>query len=158
MKDQNESCVCTFCGHSKIYSNTDSIRQTLTDTISRLIQNDNVNCFLVGNYGHFDRMAASVCLEMKNYYPRISACLVVPYYRPFLDDLEKNWDKRFDSVIVPELEHIPHPYRIIKANEYMVDASQYVVSYVFATTGGAYKTLKYAQKRQKNVINLYEKH
>lgn len=157
MKDYSEGGVCTFCGHSKIYSNTESIRQALTDTISRLIKNNNVDCFLIGNYGNFDRMAASVCLEMKNSYPEISVYLVVPYYRPFLDDLEKNWYTRFDSVIVPELEHIPHPYRIIKANEYMVDASQYVVSYVFATTGGAYKTLKYAKRRQKKVINLYKK-
>ena len=42
---------------------------------------------------------------------------------------------------------------ILKRNFWMVDKSEYVISYVYREFGGAYKTLKYAQKTGKNIIS-----
>lgn len=112
-----------------------------------------VDCFSIDNYGDFDNIVASVCLMLKRKYPQISVNLVLPYYRPHLDEYDKERYARFDSVITPELEETPHRYRIIKANEYMVDQADAMIAYV-KYDGGAAKTLAYAKRHKKQIINL----
>ena len=121
--------------------------------MSGLIQ-DGYDCFLVGNYGQFDRLAASVCLILKREYPSIGVNLVVPYYQPQLDSYEKEYHARFDDVIVPALESTPYQYRIVRANEYMVDRADTIVAYVNASIGGAAKTLAYAERKKKRIIHV----
>ncbi len=146
--------LCTFCGHSKIYNSADAIKNQLIETVWRLIEVEHFNYFLIGNYGAFDRMAATVCLEAKRKYPDIAVSLVLPYYRPHIDEYDKAWYQRFDSVITPELEKTPHQYRIIKANQYMVDSADVVIAYVTSQIGGAAKTLEYAHRKKKRIIRL----
>ena len=145
--------VCTFCGHSKIYSPYEDIKAATQQIVSGLIQ-DGYDCFLVGNYGPFDRLAASVCLILKREYPSIGVNLVVPYYQPQLDSYEKEYHARFDDVIVPALESTPYQYRIVRANEYMVDRADTIVAYVNASIGGAAKTLAYAERKKKRIIHV----
>ena len=150
--------TCTFCGHSRIYVDADKVKAQLKDTVQRLIAVEHFNCFLVGNYGDFDHMAASVCLDAKKQYPHIVVDLVIPYYRPQIDEYDKVRYGRFDNVIFPELEGTPYQYRIIKANQYMVDSADAVVAFVTATYGGAAKTLKYAMEKKKRIILVQENH
>lgn len=145
--------VCTFCGHSKIYSPYEDIKAATQQIVSDLIQ-DGYDCFLVGNYGQFDRLAASVCLILKREYPSIGVNLVVPYYQPQLDSYEKEYHARFDDVIIPALESTPYQYRIVRANEYMVDRADTIVAYVNASIGGAAKTLAYAERKKKRIIHV----
>ena len=145
--------VCTFCGHSKIYSPYEDIKAATQQIVSGLIQ-DGYDCFLVGNYGQFDRLAASVCLILKREYPSIGVNLVVPYYQPQLDSYEKEYHARFDDVIVPALESTPYQYRIVRANEYMVDRADTIVAYVNASIGGAARTLAYAERKKKRIIHV----
>lgn len=145
--------VCTFCGHSKIYSPYEDIKAATQQIVLGLIQDD-YDCFLVGNYGQFDRLAASVCLTLKREYPSIGVNLVVPYYQPQLDSYEKEFRARFDGVIVPALESTPYQYRIIRANEYMVDRADTIIAYVNMSIGGAAKTLAYAERKKKRIIYL----
>lgn len=157
MNDGAKLRICTFCGHNKIYSAYEDVKAALHNRVEVAIKKDYYNYFLIGNYGSFDRLAAAVCLSAKKDNQHIMVNLVVPYYRPVLDDLEKEWYSRFDSVIVPELEKTPYPYRIIKANEYMVDCAELVIAYVTTSIGGAAKTLEYAQRKKKVVINLHDR-
>lgn len=145
--------VCAFCGHSKIYSPYEDIKAATQQIVSGLIQ-DGYDCFLVGNYGQFDRLAASVCLILKREYPSIGVNLVVPYYQPQLDSYEKEYHARFDDVIVPALESTPYQCRIVRANEYMVDRADTIVAYVNASIGGAAKTLAYAERKKKRIIHV----
>ena len=51
----------------------------------------------------------------------------------------------------------PARLRIIKANRYMVDCSDFLVCFVKYSFGGAVKTLEYAEKKGNiRVINLCE--
>lgn len=143
--------VC-FCGHSKLYSNYDSIKAKCLEIVRGLIAKG-ADSFLIGDYGDFDGLAASVCLALKKDYPNIEVCLVLPYYRPHIDDYTQQRYNRFDSVITPALENTPYRYRIIKANQYMVDQADIVIAYV-RSGGGAAKTMEYAQKKRKTIINL----
>ena len=145
--------TCIFCGHSRLYGQTDLIKEKCLTVVEELIVSGIADCFLIGNYGDFDSIAASVCLTLKRKYPQISVNLVLPYYRPHLDEYDKERYARYDSVITPELEETPHRYRIIKANEYMVDQADTVIAFV-RYDGGAAKTLAYAQRRKKQIINL----
>ena len=146
-------CVCTFCGHSRLYGQTDVVKEKCLTVIEKLIVSGIADCFLIGNYGDFDGIASSVCLTLKKKYPQISVNLVLPYYRPHLDEYDKERYARYDSVITPELEETPHRYRIIKANEYMADQADTVIAFV-RYDGGAAKTLAYAKRHKKQIINL----
>ena len=143
--------VC-FCGHSRLYSKHDSIKQKCFAVVREQIETG-ADSFLVGDYGDFDGLAAAVCFALKKNYPKIDVSLVLPYYRPHIDDYVKQRYNRFDSVIVPPLEDVPYRLRIIKANEYMVAQADMAIAYV-RSSGGAAKTLQYAQKKQKHIINL----
>lgn len=145
--------VCAFCGHSRLYGQTDTVKDKCLNVVEGLIVSGIADCFLIGNYGDFDSIAASVCLLLKRKYPQITVSLVLPYYRPHLDEYDKERYARFDSVITPELEETPHRFRIIKANEYMVDQADIVIAFV-RYDGGAAKTLAYAQRHKKQIINL----
>lgn len=145
--------TCIFCGHSRLYGQTDLVKEKCLTVVEELIVSGIADCFLIGNYGDFDSIAASVCLTLKRKYPQISVNLVLPYYRPHLDEYDKERYARYDSVITPELEETPHRYRIIKANEYMVDQTDTVIAFV-KYDGGAAKTLAYAKRRKKQIINL----
>lgn len=143
--------VC-FCGHSKLYSKYDLIKEKCYEVVKNQILNG-VDSFLVGEYGDFDGLAASVCFALKKEHPHIEVCLVLPYYRPHIDDYTHQRYNRFDSIITPPLEDTPYRYRIVKANQFMVDQSDILIAYV-RSSGGAAKTLEYAQKKLKNIINL----
>lgn len=146
--------VC-FCGYSKLYSKYGLVKEKCYEVVKNQIL-EGADSFLVGDYGDFDAIAASVCLALKKEYPKIEVCLVLPYYRPHIDDYTQQRYNRFDSIITPPLEDTPYRYRIIKANEYMVDQADTVMAYV-RSSGGAAKTTEYALKRDKNVINLANK-
>ena len=145
--------VCAFCGHSRLYGQIDTVKDKCLAVVEGLIVSGIADCFLIGNYGNFDSIAASVCLLLKKQYPHIQVNLVLPYYRPHIDEYDKERYARFDSVITPGLEEVPHRYRVLKANEYMVDQADTVIAYV-KYDGGAAKTLAYAQRRKKQIINL----
>jgi len=147
--------TCIFCGHSRLYGQTEVIKGKCLTVVEKLIVSGIADCFLIGNYGDFDSIATSACLTLKRKYPQISVNLVLPYYRPHLDEYDKERYAGYDSVITPELEETPHRFRIIKANEYMVDQADTVIAYV-KYDGGAAKTLAYAKRRKKQIINLAE--
>jgi uncharacterized phage-like protein YoqJ len=146
--------TCTFCGHSHIYGQSE-IQEHLYDTVLSLVH-EGYTCFFVGNYGEFDRLSAAACLKAKGSNPEIEVCLVVPYYQPHIDNLQREYYDKFDSTIVPPLENTPYRFRILKANQWMVDQADTVVAYVNTNYGGAVKTLQYAVKKSKRIINLSE--
>lgn len=144
--------TCTFCGHSHMYGQP-ALQEYLYDTVLSLVDEGH-SCFLIGHYGEFDRLSAAACLKAKVIHPDIEVSLVLPYYKPHIDDLEREYYDKFDDIIVPPLEDTPYRFRIVKANQYMVNESDTVVAYVNTAYGGAVKTLKYAERQSKRIINL----
>ena len=142
--------ICTFCGHSTA---PESIRPRLAVEIRRHITELGVREFWVGNYGAFDRMARGEVGKAKAQFPAIRLCLLVPYLP----------DKRLDAagvdqVLYPaELETVPKRLAIPRLNCYMVQHAQYLIAYVTHVSGGAYKTLDTARRREKlQIVNLGE--
>lgn len=151
--------IVTFCGHSKINTGRDKIRERLSAAIEILIQ-EGATLFHSGGYGDFDWMAASVLHELKSRYPNIESVLVLAYL-----NREQEWDnerrkawredlKLFDGTTYPPLERVPKRLAIVRRNAWMVDEADVVVAYVCHSWGGAAKTLEYAQRKGKRIILL----
>ncbi len=136
--------IATFCGHSKIY-HADGFSNWLDAILPSLIEGG-AGTFYLGGYGDFDGLAAAAVRRQKQTYPGIELILVLAYLNRELDA------SRYDGTVYPPLEKVPPRYAIVKRNEWMVRESGVVISGVLHSWGGASKTLEYAQRRKKVVV------
>lgn len=141
--------ACTFFGHRDCL--TDIIPQ-LRRTILELIEQENVDLFYVGNQGFFDMYAETLLREISQQHPQIRYFVVLAYL-PFSTD----------TIIAPEpyttifpqgIEHVPKKFAIFYRNGWMLERSDYIVTYVTRPFGGAAKFREMAYKKAKNVIDL----
>lgn len=142
--------IVTFCGHSKLYNTAAEYSKWLDMILPSLIEGG-ADTFYLGGYGDFDRLAASAVGRQKAVYPDIESVLVLAYLNREVDAT------RYDRTTYPPLERVPPRLAIVKRNEWMVTASDAVVSGVIHDWGGAAKTLDFA-KRKKKVIFQYPTH
>lgn len=119
----------------------------LEKVIERIISEENVRVFYVGGYGGFDRIVATAIKRTRKRHPNITLMLVLPYH-PGERPVEKPFG--FDGTYYPEgLEHTPRKYAIIKANQTMVDTSDWLICYVCHSASNSRNLLEYAQRREK---------
>ncbi|MBR2044391.1 MAG: hypothetical protein IJ946_08660 [Clostridia bacterium] len=63
--------------------------------------------------------------------------------------------KYYDEITLSERAALSHPKAALEErNREMVDRADLIICYVNREFGGAYKAMKYAEKRQKPIINL----
>ena len=137
---------CVFIGHGETYG-VDSTE--LYKTIENAIE-QGVTLFLNGGMGHFDYMCAQAVSELKKKHPAIRSELVIPYLT-----FQPRTMKYFDSSIYPDgFEKYHFKSAIPKRNRWMVDHSQLAICYVTHGWGGAAQTMKYAIKKELQIINL----
>ena len=140
--------IVTFCGHKDVFE-----KEQLTQRVQQIIEQligEGATLFLLGGYGGFDSVAAVAVKEAKLQHPEIHSTLVLPYLdRTFNEDL-------YDDSTYPPLEEVPRRYAISRRNEWMVDQADVVIAYVDHGWGGAAKTLEYARRKKKRIINIAE--
>lgn len=136
----------TFCGHSKLYQ-TENISKWLDIILPALIEGG-ATTFYLGGYGDFDSLAAAAVRRQKTKYPNIEAVLVLAYLNREMDA------SRYDGTTYPPLETVPPRYAIVRRNEWMVRESDVVISGVTHKWGGAAKTLDYAKRRGKVIVQF----
>ena len=141
---------CFFIGHREA---DERLLPRLKLTIERLITEENVRFFYVGEYGGFDRIAAAAVKYAKQKYPDITLMLVLPYHPaeravPKLDG--------FDGTYHPEgLVNTPRRYAIVHTNRIMVDTCEWLVCYVRHGASNSRNLLEYAQRRaNKRLIQI----
>ncbi len=142
--------VCTFFGHRETEQ---EIVPLLKSTLIDLIENKETTVFLVGNNGNFDTFVRTILKDLSYTYPRIKYFVVLAY-RP----IEKNKNPSFDfsDTIYPDiLANTPKRYAIDRRNRWMIEKSDYVVTYV-KYHGGAAKFKTLAEKRGKVVLDLVD--
>ena len=141
---ENVIMIVTFCGHREV-NEPETVKGWLEEVVDSLIH-EGADTFYLGGYGQFDALAAAVVREKKEWYPQIRSVLVLPY-------LGREYDTfAYDETLYPPLETVPRRFAILRRNEYMVDHADVVVAYVIYSFGGAGKTLKYAERKQKRII------
>ena len=141
--------IVTFCGHGK-ETYTDEIKKKLYDTVETLIK-QGADEFLLGGYGNFDMLAARTVKSLKEKYPHIKSVLVIPY-------IDRDFDKSlYDCSEYPPIENVPKRFAISKRNEWMISKADIVIAYVAYGRSGASKTLEFAERKKKHIINLFQK-
>ena len=143
---------CFFIGHREA---SEDIYPVLYATVKEHIVCCGVTEFVVGQYGGFDRLAIQAVKEAKQSYPDVKLTLLLPYY-----PVEKSSFilSGIDSTLYPpEMEKVPRQAAIVRANQYMVDHSDYLIAYVWHSASNAMKLLTYARKREnKGLIQITE--
>lgn len=125
-----------------------SVKEQLGYVVEQHIVEYNVTTFIVGNYGNFDRIAHDILIDVKSRHTNISLYLLAPYAL----SKKVNTPMGFDGTLYPEgLEKLPLRLAIIKANQYMVNHSNYLITYCHYI-GNTRNVVEYAQKLKKSRI------
>ena len=143
------SNICTFFRHSMVPK---EIEPTLRSTLIDLIENKDVKMFYVGNHGQFDGMVHRTLCELSSLYP-ISYNVVLAYMPQKRDNSDMTY---YSDTILPDgVETVPKRFAISYRNKWMIQKSDYVVTYVTHDLGsGAAQFKKIAEKKRKKVIEL----
>lgn len=153
-----EKCTVSFFGH-RIIEDFQTVESKLYELLRIIMQKENREIeFLVGRNGDFDLMAASVIRKLKKETgnENVYLTLVLPYETAELRNNTESFESYYDSIEVCEASANQNfKYAIVARNRDMVDRSDMVIVYVKNESGGAYLSLKYAEKNQKRIINLY---
>ncbi|MBQ8015861.1 MAG: DUF1273 family protein [Clostridia bacterium] len=153
-----EKYTVSLFGH-RIIEDYNFVESKLYELLRILMQKESGEVeFLVGRNGDFDLMAASVIQKLKKETGGDNAflCLVLPYETAELKNNTEAFESYYDSIEICEASANQNfKYAFVARNRDMIDRSDMVVVYVKNESGGAYQSLKYAEKNQKRIINLY---
>ena len=146
----------SFFGHREI-PNMLALEDRLLHIIRDVIIGHEYVEFLVGRNGDFDQLAASTIRQAIRKYGcgNASMILVLPYSKAEYRDNQREYHEYYDEVEICTASSQAHPKAAIQVrNKAMVDRSDLVLCYIQHKNGGAYKTIKYAEKQGKTILNL----
>lgn len=149
--------VCFF-GHRQI-DDFRMVEQRIERLIDKLLNEHEYVEFLVGRDGEFDQLVTSAILRCRKRLDsaNCSVTWVMPYLKSDYIKNRKSYDNYYDSVEVCEESANAHPKAAIQIrNRAMVERSNLCVFYVTHNSGGAYQTLRYAERTGANIINLLD--
>ena len=148
----------SFFGH-RIIEDFNRAEKKAKVIIRELILQKEYVEFLVGRGGDFDQIVSSA---VKRFQRRIRAdnsslVWILPYPTTELRNYEESFSAYYDEIEICDAAENNHPKRAYQIrNRQMVDRSDLVVFYVEHNSGGAYQTMRYAQERGKQIVNLAE--
>ena len=127
------------------------LEKQLTPILEELIQTKAYVSFLIGRNGEFDVHTASLIKHAQRKYGKENndMTLVLPYKVANIEDYEKY----YDSIIIPDCLYKIHPKSVIGLrNRWMIEQSDFAIFHLTRESGGAYKTMKYAESIGKKFI------
>lgn len=140
--------TCSFFGHRYI---DEAIAAPLKNALTNLIAN-NVDTFLVGHQGDFDRLVLRTLRQLKKEFPQIRYRVVLAYL-PAAPAACCAYTE--EETVFPEgLETVPPRYAISWRNRWMIRQSDVVVTYITHFQGSAAQFAKLAKRMNKQVINI----
>ena len=139
--------ICSFCGHRDIISR--NLSEKVENIVCELIENYGYNTFYSGHIGEFDELCEKIVKKLKNKYPNIILCRVLPYYKHNISD------SFFDEIIIPDLGNVHYKRAITARNRWMAEKSDLILCYIYKEHGGAWVMEKYARKMGIKCINTY---
>lgn len=150
----------SFFGHRYIERGTE-IESRLDKLLHDLITHKEYVDFLIGRDGEFDLLAsAAIKRAIRSYgYGNTHFTLVLPYMKAEYRDNEQSYLDYYDEIEICSESAEIHPKSAIQVrNRSLVDRSDLVVCYVQHKSGGAYKTIRYAEKKGKRIVNVAGDH
>ena len=153
-----DTLTVSFFGHRRL-ANVFVIEQTLETIICKLLNRPEYIEFLVGRDGAFDQLASSAVKRCRREIREDNSALiwVLPYETAELRDNEEAFLRYYDEIEICERSVGSHYKAAIQIrNRAMIDRSDFAVFCVERRQGGAYQTLRYAEKHGVRHINLLE--
>ncbi len=152
-------CTCCFTGHRDLNIQTLKAAESELKRLIALLASHRVRTFITGGALGFDTLAAASVINLRRTaYPDIRLVLALPCpeqanrwsaaNRALYRDLREN----ADEVCMVSQQYSPGCMQ--KRNQYMIDRSSYLISYVARPSGGSFATLQYAQKQGLHIQNL----
>ena len=99
-------------------------------------------------------MVRKTLKSLKSSYSYIHYAVILAYMPQ--SRTKESYNDYSDTIFPEEFEKILPKYAIVKRNNWMLNRSDYVVSYITHTWGGAAQFKRLAEKKGKTVINLAE--
>lgn len=162
-----EKSLC-FTGHrpSKLasydYKHPDNLKmlRKLKALIERFIERRGIKIFITGMALGIDMWSAQIILQLKEKYPHIKLVCAIP-----CANHSAKWnieDQQLHKEICEQADYVYYvseePYTawcMQKRNEWMVDNSTFIIAVWDETSGGTANCVKYANKRQRKVVQLH---
>ena len=141
--------TCTFFGHKDTPTTVEPLlRSVLLDFINKR----QVSSFYVGNNGNFDCMVKNTLQGLQQAYPHIQYA-VIPAYPP-TETKRKDQTDPSPIFFPPILENTPPRAAIPQRNRWMLERSDYVITYITHAWGNAAQYQRLAEKKRKIALNL----
>mgnify|MGYP001025768531 FL=1 len=141
---------CVFFGHKDADS---SISSRVKEAIIKLIREQGVNEFFVGNNGKFDYIVYSALKEIKSEYPNITYSVALAYL-PGIKPEYENYYADEETLLPDGIEVGPARFAIDRRNKWMVEQADYVITHVTHSWGGAAKFKELAEKGENRSLTL----
>ena len=138
---------CAFFGHRDC---PETIKLRLREVLVDLITNHDVDMFYVGHQGQFDVYVHSELKKLKQKYPQINYAVVLAY----MPCKKTEYDDYSDTMLPEGIESVHPRYAISWRNNWMLRQSDYVVTYITHSWGGAAQYAEKAERQKKTVINI----
>ncbi len=152
-----EKSVC-FIGHRQLLvTHMPWLATELKSVIVKLIE-DGYTRFYTGSALGFDILAAQTVLELKETYPHIQLCLVLPCLLrtegwDFVDKSTYEKIKRLaDTTTYTSMNYTR--WCIPKRNRYLVNHSSVCVCYLTQKKSKTYRMLRYAKLKRRKIIHM----
>ena len=134
--------ACTFFGHREC---PDSIKTQLRGALIDLLTNYEVDMFYVGNQGRFDTIVRGVLRELKKEYPKINYTVVLAY----MLGKQTEYDDYSDTMLPEGIESVIPCYAISWRNNWMLQQSDYVVTYITHSWAAQYNSQRKRSAKRK---------
>jgi hypothetical protein len=108
--------------------------------------------FYVGHQGQFDAYVHSELKKLKQEYPQINYTVVLAY----MPGKKTEYDDYSDTMLPEGIESIHPHYAISWRNSWLLKQSDYVVTYITHSWGGAARYARKAKSAKKRIIDLGE--
>ncbi len=141
-----------FIGHRLIYGQY-HLEDRVEEIIKEKLRSKEYVELYVGRNGDFDILAASATKRAQKKIEDQNSTLVLVQPYPMKNDAD--YEKFYDEIWYP-IDRKVHPKSAItKRNCWMIDNADLLIAYVEESRkGGAWATLKYAEKQGVEIINL----
>lgn len=144
--------VC-FIGHRDI-----PIEKVTLRLKNAIIEQINAGCneFYVGNHGDFDKLVLNTLVNIKSLHPNIIINLILTNLNVL--NTKKSYNDIINTMFF-DIENLHFKQRIIYSNKKMINICNVLICYVNMENkySNAYKFLKYAQKNNLHIINIFDK-
>lgn len=134
---------------------------TIHECVINLIEKENIDTFINGVALGVDQWSAKIVLKLKEKYPHIKLISAVPcknQHKKWKAASRKEWQYIIDNsdqvIYVTEEEY--NSKCMQERNEWMVLNSEIVIAVWNGTSGGTGNCVKFAQQKNKRIINLWK--